>query len=169
MREKYHRKSRGGTIAEMPAAMWLVFMGLLIPFIGLMTFGYRVSLAYFGVRDAALQAAKTTSYTNASAKALAVWGADNNAWTGVTGTQLTTYAVIHPLSGAAETAQASPLTTVDTNLNLYFVRVTAISSVKPVVTNGYNWWGVSVPGFNAPISLSNTYQVYFENPQGLKL
>jgi len=166
MRERRVRNYRGGIIAEMPAALWLVFVGLLVPFIAMVTFGYRAALAYFAVRDATLQAAKQGTYTKAAATAGTAYTKD--LFGGVSNVSIVTYAVQHPLDGSAETAQASPLLAVDSSKNLYFVRVTAVSSLAPIWNNGAGWvWGLTVPGLNAPNVRSNTYQVYFENPGGL--
>lgn len=161
------RNRKGTAIAEMPASLYLIFIGLLIPFIGLVTFGVRGALIYFSVRDTCYHAAKASTFTNAKAIAATTWANDLKLWGGSTGTQ-TTYVVVHQLSGTDPPPSVSPLPASpapDPTKANYFIRVVANCSIQPLF--GGSWQGMQVPGLTVPYNLQMNYEYYAENPSGL--
>lgn len=163
---KSKRNCRGSVLAEMPATMYLIFIGLLIPMIGLVTFGYRAALINFSVKDACYKASKSSTFTNAKANMNAAWTADSKLWSGVSGTP-TLMSVKHPLNGGPETTSVSPLAkgTVDKTNNIYFYRLNATCVIQPIF--GGSWLGMKVVGLNVPYTCNMTYQNYCESPDGL--
>lgn len=161
------RRDQGSALAEMPAALYLIFIGLAIPLIGLTLFGLRAALIYFSVRDTCYHAAKSSTFSNAKANAATTWAADSKLWGGVTGVE-TTYVVVHPLNNGPETIQATPLPpspAPDPSTANYFIRVVSTCSIQPFF--GGSWIGMDIPGLTVPYNMQISYQYYAENPSGL--
>jgi hypothetical protein len=172
--QRRHRK-KGSILAEFPAAMYVIFFGMLLPLIGLTVIGYRVACVYFAVRDSCYKAAKSGTFgsllipNSAVYNANAAWTTDTAAWSGIaTNSTETIYIVTHPINGSAETVQAVKLAAPpNTTLNMYFIRLTASAQIQPFFYSS-SWMGLgAVPGLNAPFPLTITYQYYAENPTGL--
>ncbi len=167
---KRKNRSKNGTIlAEFPATMYLIFIGLFIPMMALAMIGYRVSMVYFAVRDACYQAAKSPTFTLAQTNAAATWAKDKAAFTGIdaTSTEII-YIITQPIIGGPENKTSSklPLTPApDPSVNAYFIRLIAQTSVEPFFSG--RWEGMKVPGLTAPIPVTMVYQCYVENTAGL--
>src|SRR5271155_4426034 len=102
------RKSRGYSLAEMPAGLMLLFIGIAFPMIILASIAYRSFLVFFATRDCCMKAAKQSTFTNAQATATAVFNTDMAAWNGISGTEQTNI-VTKPLGGGANTISGAPL------------------------------------------------------------
>jgi hypothetical protein len=62
------RKSRGSFIAELPLALWLLFLVFMVPFLDMATVLLRYTFIVSATRDGVHAAAKSKTYlTNASA------------------------------------------------------------------------------------------------------
>lgn len=152
--------------------MWLFLVGMFLPFLGLVTYGYRAALLYYGVRDAAYFAAKAPTFsaangpTSAQAIAQTTWARDTAAWSGVSGT-LYMQIIEKSLASGSETIYNSKLAAIDTTNNVYFERAVANGTIDPLI-KGWTWVGMTIPGLNAPYQLQMNYQVYVENTAGLK-
>lgn len=176
---RIRRRSRNGSqMAEMPAALWLLVVGFLIPLIGLASYGYRAILFYFGVRDACYTAARARSYTNGyNAAILPTTGrlyTIAQAWTGISVVSGSPHLFIieHPLVPGPDVVKSdnAPMPVnpgPDIQNNIYFLRLAAVGSIEPLLRTNWVLFGMTIPGLNAPYELKMGYQVYVENPQGL--
>ena len=157
--------------------MYLIFVGLVIPLIGLATFAYRVSLCYFAARDACYKASVSSSFgtitsvpPGAVANAASAWNTDVAAWHYISGSE-TIVIVRHPVSGAAETIYtthlpAPPAPPPNLQTDMYFIRLTAACTIDPLIPVG-KWQGMVMPGLTSPFPLTLKYQTYLENPFGM--
>jgi hypothetical protein len=172
-----YRRSTGASILETPGVLMLIFLGFCFPLIGLITFTYRASLLWFCVRDVCYKAATSPSFTsgtnsgnNAQDNGLAAWKQDVGAWTGITPLSNPSITIIITANPAGTTTTStSALTAVNTAANIYFIQVTGSASIQPLLGTGWLllFMHVSIPGLNAPYTVSMTQQVYVENPNGL--
>ena len=183
MRRSKYRLTSGTSIAEFPISFWVYVFILLMPFIDLVTLGYRATIAYFCIRDAASQAAFQQTFSSACTTANSVLGSDTSKWTGISFSTPPTVLIIQVDQNAVETdcpngantnggatsagawpnSGAQVLNTDD----VYLLRVSSTATVSPLMdlTNSGTWG--SVPGITAPVKLNFQYQVTFENVQGL--
>lgn len=155
-------------MAEMPAGMILLFIGLGIPLIIMASVAYRAVLLHFGTRDCAIKGARQNTFTKAQTTATTTFSRDINAFTGISGTE-NLVVVVKPLAGGPSTAQAGPLpaNSVDKSKFLYFLRATATGQVEPLTWCKNGWMGMNVPGLTGPFPLTITSEAYVENPDGL--
>src|SRR6185437_2671585 len=165
MRTNSARRTSGTSLAELPLNLWVFIFLLLIPFIDFVTMGCRGSLAYFGVRDATLQASIQNTFTNAAATANAVLAKDAGSWTGIGYASTNVYAVQVDQSGVETQGPANaPWPSVINSADVYLIRVSTSASCSPLVNMvASGTWG-SVPGLTSPITVTFTYQVSAENP-----
>ena len=164
---KLKRNSFGNTIAELPAVMFLLFIGLAIPMMCYASSLYRTVFFYFAVRDACNRAAKASTFTLAQTTASTIFASDVLAWHHVSGTQ-SIKIMIKPIPSGAPTFSSTALApgTVNTNSNMYFIRETAAGSISPLFGPG-QWLGLNIPGFTGPMPLNIIVDAYVENPNGL--
>lgn len=162
-------------MVEFPAVMYLIFIGLLVPLIGLATFGYRIAMIYFATRDACYKAAISSTFGTVSssppgavANAASTWNRDVAAWHGISGNE-TIYIVQHPINGSAETLYTAKLTAaqVNTQANMYFIRLIAQCNIQPFFPTPGGWQGMAVPGLTTQFPITMKYQTYVENTSGL--
>ncbi len=172
LQSRPHRTS-GSAMAEMPGAMFIFFIGLLMPLIGLVTLSYRGIVLYSASRHACYQASIEQSYTEAKAKAKQVLIKDTEQIKGVQldADEPRVSIVVTTLADGAEQVFTAPLApgSVNTVLNSYFIRTSLSANIDPLVTfpPGAFWSGI--PGLTGPIRITNwTYQVFAENPNGLE-
>lgn len=170
------RRSNGASLAELPAALYLLFIGLFIPFLAMVVMTYRVGLVYFAVRDAASQAAISQTFTLAKAASAAALAKDSAAFSGISivGPQQF-YIVIHQITDGTtngqtdgtETTSTTKLTagTVDTSTYVYFYRTVVNVSVAPWF--GAQWMGIQLPGLTAPYTTTMHYEEVVESTAGL--
>jgi hypothetical protein len=174
------RTSKGQSLVELPAGMLLLLVAFAFPLMALASFSYRASLLYFATRDTCAKAAKAQSFTLANTAASASWSNDLGAWTGMTGTEsLLVVACPTPTGLAAGKTQQTfstpaavntfmTATGYNSNNYIYLMNLTAQTSLNPLLPVGSSWMGFSIPGLNAPYSLTSGYQTYIENPTGMK-
>jgi len=164
------RKNRGASIVETPGVIMLIFLGFAFPLIGMMVFSYRASLLYFCLRDAAYQAATSSTFTLAQTNANAAWNRDTASWTGITpsGNPVLTIIITANPAGTTTTSSAK-LASVDTANNIYFMQTVASATIQPLLGTGWKllFMANSIPGLNAPYTMKMTQQVYIENANGL--
>jgi hypothetical protein len=164
---KSKRNCFGDTIAELPAVMFLLFIGLLIPMMCYASSVYRMVFFYFAVRDSCNRAAKASTFTAAGTTANTVFTTDVAGWNDISGTQ-SIKILIKPIPSGPATFATSPLAqgTVNVTNNMYFIRETAVGSIHPLFGPG-SWLGISIPGFTGPLPLNIVVDAYVENPSGL--
>jgi hypothetical protein len=154
--------------------MFMLFMGFVFPLIGICTFGYRAACLYLCVRDVCYKAATSSTFSGAKTTGNAAWANDLALWSGISSGGTPTYTIIITYTGSSTsttagstTTSSAVLTSVDTQNNLYFLQVSCIGNIQPILGTGWTLMGSSIPGLNANYKLVMTQQVYIENPNGL--
>ena len=162
------KRQQGYSIAELPAGLILLFIGIFIPLMILASISYRVSLLYFATRDSCIRAAKAPTFTAAQLKAQTTLARDIAAFSELAGSE-TIQIMTKPLSGGSATFSSVrlPPNSVDTNNNIYFIKETVNGTVAPLVTMKPSYFGSSIPGLTASFNVQMTFEAYVENPNGL--
>lgn len=168
------RRKSGSAIAESPAVLMMLFMGFVFPLIGICVFGYRAACLYLCVRDVCYKAATSSTFSLAKTNGNSAWTTDLGAWGGLASGGTPTYEIIITYTGSSTsttdgstTTSTSTLSSVDTYNNIYFIQVTCIGNITPLLGSGWKVMGASIPGLNANYTVQMTQQVYVENPNGL--
>ncbi len=162
-------------MAELPAVLYLLFIGLVIPMVAMAVFSYRVSLAFFAARNAASQAARSPTFTAAQTAATTAWNTDTAAWNGITPVTENLYIVTHQIADAgaggttdgSESVSSTKLAqgTVNVAQNVYFYRTVCVATIAPWFSG--KWFGLKIPILTAPYSLTMNYEEVVENTAGL--
>jgi len=175
------RKLSGLTIAELPAGLWVIFVGIGMPLLCLVLTTIRFGLFMEAARQAADVAAQAQSYlsnsstgaiTLAQDKALAVAGAFPGL--SINPDDVKCWIIVTPLANTGPNGNAStvvgpntPLNTpADTAENLYQLRVDITGQIQPVVSLNIDYFG-GIPGLNRPMTVKTSMTRVFENPPGL--
>jgi len=171
-------------LAEAPAALWILFVGIGFPLLILATLTLRLGLFWEAVKEAAQVSCQAQTFltpptypTSAlSAVQSATTTAQNvlNIFPGCTLTQpVNVYIGATPISGGSTNwlNAGSPNQTVsagqiDTDQNVYSIRVDLVGQVQPLVTFNCPYFG-NIPGLTEPFPASVSEQRIFENPLGL--
>jgi hypothetical protein len=167
------RRKSGSAMADFPAALWLLVLGLLLPILCLATMSFRAIFFYMAVRDCCYQAAKEESFSDANSKAAAVFTKDIDAWNGLKITaNPNVVVVIRDTAGSTTKEVAGPLKApdapVDTKANVYMLKVYCDGDIQPLIPTGnYSGFFCNIPGLTGPYPMQMSYQVYTENPNGL--
>ncbi len=167
----YRQRSRknGYSIAELPVALWVIFIMFLFPLAIMASLGYRAVILYYGVNSATQKAAKSPSFTDAQTNAAAVLTACTKDFPNIKASAPVESIQIKPLSGAAPTFSATKLAagSVDTSKNIYFVVTQVDADLDPLVQFNGGWMGLNIPGLTGPYHLQYRMEAYCENPNGL--
>ena len=163
------RSRRGSLLAEMPAGLYFLFIGIAFPMLIMCTIFLRVFLLYQTTVDSCKQASRSSTFTKAQTTATAVFNQGKNAWGGISGTP-TLSIMIRNLTTNSTSVSTTKLASgsVDISKNLYLARVVVAGQVEPLVKFPGSWQGLSIPGLTAAIPLTMTHVQYFENPPGLE-
>lgn len=166
---RYKRNYKGYSMAEMPAALWLLFVGFLIPLVVFVSLGYRATILYFASDSAARKAAKAPTYTDASSRVTTALSTNLANFAGISAAAPSISVLAKPLSGGAPVVTKGKLSagSVDTSKNLYFVITTVDADLDPLVAVKPTWMSLSVPGLTGPYHLQLNLESYSENPNGL--
>ncbi len=166
---RFKRTSKGYAMAEMPAAMWLLFVGFLIPLVIFVSLGYRATILYFASDSAARKAAKAPTFTDANTRVSSALTTNLANFTGISAAAPSLSVLAKPLSGGAPVITKGKLSagSVDTSKNLYFVITTVDADLDPLVAVKPTWMSLSVPGLTGPYHLQLSLESYSENPNGL--
>jgi len=182
----------GTTIAELPAGLWIIFMGICMPLLCLILTTVRFGLFWEAAREAADAACQAQSYLatspssspgampQSSSIALAQNTAVNVAalFPGVTinPDDVQCFIIVTPLAntGSPNLSQASTVigpntaltTPVDTSQNLYQERVDVSGQLAPMLSVPIVLFG-AIPGLNQPLPVKISMVRVFENPQGV--
>ncbi|HEY9786733.1 MAG TPA: hypothetical protein V6D17_15125 [Candidatus Obscuribacterales bacterium] len=165
-RKKANRR-RGYQLAEVPAGLILLILGIFIPLLIISSITYRVSLLWFATRDSCLKAAKAPTFTEANNRAQTNFNRNIAGFPGISGTA-TIQIMIKPLSGGPPTfsSTALPASSIDTNNNIYFIRETANGTLNPLVQMS-SYFGKSIPGLTGPFNVQTRFEALVESPNGL--
>ncbi len=163
-----HKKGRTGySLAELPAGMIFLFVGVAIPLICLASVTYRASLLYFACRNSCIKAAKAPTWTEAVSRAATTFNQSVSAFTEISGTHQIRI-LIKPVSGATPSTVSGPLArnSISTSNNLYFIRETVNGTVSPLFGMG-SYLGLQIPGLTSAFRLRLRYDALVENADGL--
>lgn len=167
----YYRPRRltGYSMAEMPVALWIIFVMFLFPLLIMVSLGYRAFILYYGVNSATQRAAKSPTFSDAQTNSAATLTACIKDFSGISAKPPVESIQIKPLSGAAASFSKTKLASgsIDTSKNLYFVVTEVDADLDPLVQFNGGWMGLNVPGLTQPYSLHYRMEAYCENPNGL--
>ncbi len=163
-------------MAELPVALWVLFVVLTLPLIDLATIGIRTTFLVAAAHDAAHAAARAKSFSvavdandpSAQEAASAAAAEDLRSFTEITTGAITTNIVITDISTGNTTRQATPLKNpADINTNTYSVEVVVSAKVDPLINFSAGGLLPVVPGLSAPMTIVCAAQEFSEYPQGL--
>lgn len=173
------RKQKGSLAAELPIALWALFMIITMPMINLATISLRSTFIVTASRDAAHSAARAKTFqtainaSNPSATQLAQQAVDQDfqKFPGVHLTSVTTNIVTTSLATnvtpSITTRQSTPLSQPpDTSANTYSIEVIVRAQADPLVMCDATLIG-RIPGLSAPVDFTCASREFCELPQGL--
>lgn len=172
------QRIRANTIAEMPVALTVFLLFLLLPLIDLAVLAFRTSFIHSAANNAAHSAGRAKTFKENSdtgelsalniAKRDAI--ATKNAGTaGVnfSDSDVQLFILGSPIKpNKAPIRQSNPLDEVSTKDYLYQIEVSVSGTVDPLVTLSDAFFG-KVPGLSAPFPVQATYRQFVEHPAGL--
>lgn len=168
------RSKRGSTAAEFPLIMWALFVLVLYPILDLTSCSIRSYAVYSATHNAALMAAKATTFRTSFPPNESSIDAANtvvnriaSTWTGVRVATIRTFLVTTNVTSKAETITSSPLLIPpNTAQNVYHIRVVVTADIDPLLTFNLPLFG-TVPGLTGPFRVTMQDQNFVENTQGL--
>ncbi len=175
---RYKRNRKAYSIAELPVALWLTFIGLFFPLVCLITCTIRYAFLMTAAHEAAYQAAISKTYsTDISASDLsAVNSATTTAnsvasdFTGITIQSVSTVILQSDTQTNTVQTYVSKLPSpADTTRYVYMLQTTVVGSILPLVSGQSQSMFGTVPGLTAPMVVQATSRKVAENPQGLNL
>lgn len=168
-RRKTKSGVRGYSIAELPAALILLIVGIMLPMIILASISYRASFLWFATRDACIRAAKAPTYTQGAANANTRFAADIGAFSEISGTLTLRVLRKRVDNNSAPTVLTGPINSnqLNTNNSIYFIRTVCNGTVAPLVKQAGNYFGLIIPGLTTDMDVRFFYEAYVENPNGL--
>ena len=168
--KRKNRKHSGTFLAELPAVLYLLFIGIAVPMLILGSMFGRAFLLYSATQDACIQAARSRSFTEAKTTMTSVFNNGVSSWTGLSGTP-TFSVLVKPLTASASQVKTSPLPdgSIQISQNVYLARVVVDGQIDPLIhfSGSGGWQGMKIPGLTEPYPLTMSHVSYFENPQGL--
>lgn len=163
-----HRKGHQGySLAELPAGMIFLFVGVAIPLIILASVTYRATLLYFACRDSCIRAAKAPTWSEGVTRGTNAFNKTVSSFTEISGTPQIRI-LIKPINGSASSTVLGPLArnSIDTTNNLYFITESVNGTVSPLIAMG-SYFGLEIPGLTAPFGLRLRFEALVENTDGL--
>lgn len=165
------RSRRGSFIADAPMALWLLFIGLTLPFLNLASITMRYTFVLAAARDGAFAASRETTYTLADAALRAKVAQTAASFTGITinPAQVRTYVVTTNIATKVSTRQPARLgAAANPTANIYSIEAEVPALIQPFINlNGMGGMLPNVPGLTSPVATTCICREYFENPQGL--
>ena len=160
---------RGYSMAELPAALFLLFIGLMFPLLIMASLGYRASILYFACDASARKAAKSPTYTDGVTNADTTLKTSLKDFSGITTVAPVCTILVKPLTGGKATESKTKLAagSIDTSKNLYFVRTYVDADLDALVHFDPTWMKMNIPGLTGPYHLQLNIESYSENPNGL--
>lgn len=162
-------------MAELPLAIWVLFIAITMPLIDLATISLRSTFLVAAAHEAAHAASRAKSFrtpvdgNSPSAENMAASTVAESAgkFSEVSVSSVVTSIVITNIATETTESQTTPLTQpADTNNNTYTIRVVVTGRVNPLFTFNNSLFG-HIPGLTGPITLSSAAEVLCEYPQGL--
>jgi peroxiredoxin family protein len=184
MYRKHFRKKKGTSIAELGPALFLVLIVMVLPMACLVSLGFRYTLMFYAVRQAAREAAKSTQFqTNQSAlqksaknRAQEVVNLFSNT-AGANGLKLiacNTYADVINIGTGTVTRYSSPIPAaipINRSTNVYNITVEVDAEIRPLFPGGGGMFGGysgGVIGLTRPFPVRMISASMCEQPDGLR-
>lgn len=160
--------------AELPIVLWILFCGLTIPLVILISFSIRYNFLVAASRDAAFAASRCRTFASdvSSTKQSAIHTAESVAqacasqFKEVSVSSVNTNIIITKLKdGTVSKTNKALSQPADTSTYAYQIEVVVSGSTGPILklSRGKQ----NIPGLTAPINVSVCSRDFFENPQGL--
>lgn len=176
MKDWSAKRNRGSSIIELPFALWIVLLGLVMPLIILATIGMRYTFLLNAAKEAVHAAAQAKSFQqdyppDLCAQTVAQKTAKMccQGFSGVTLNTVTTSIVITPVSGTPSTQTTKLAAPASEDGNVYQIQVQLDGAISPLVSLPGGVFGLSVPGLTQPYPITTFAKEMSENPQGLDL
>ncbi len=168
------RSNKGTLLAELPLAMWIMFVVITIPMIDLATITLRTTFLVTAAHHAASAAARSTYFQTNNGSSLSAKQAAQTQATydlqrfGMSLTTPVTTNIVTTTVGTNQTTRTSAplITPPDSTNNTYSIEVIVTSQVNPLIPFNLRYFG-TVPGLTAPMTITCAAQEFSENPQGL--
>ena len=174
------RGGYGGSIAELPVVLFVLFIVLFFPMLNLTTATVRTWFLRSAVLDAAHNAAKACTYgthlpaTDDDAECFSAVELANNtlnkfvqSFTGVKVLNSSVYVVRQNIDAGGQTVYPPgpiPKADIKADENQYFIEVSMQGQAQPLITVPF--FG-GVPGLGGPMPVNVTGRETFENVEGL--
>ena len=163
-------------MAELPLALWVLFVVLTLPMIDMATIGLRTTFLVAAAHDAVHAASRAKSFSvavsandpSATQTASSQVTQDISRFREITVTNVTTNMVITDISNGQTTRRTTPLPApADINSNTYSLEVLVTANIRPLIT--FNAGGLlpGIPGLSAPVAVTCAAQEFSEYPTGL--
>lgn len=160
---------KGNSIAEMPLLILMALVVIGIPFIGMSTLALRAAFMYSNVKSACAIASRSTSFNEAKSKAESSLSSGCAAFNGVKleDCQISIITKVMATGSERESFTTIPPESLDTEHNLYLIRVKASAAISPLVQISTAFCGGNVPGLTEPYMLTVRSEAFAERPKGL--
>jgi hypothetical protein len=185
-KNKIRAKGRliGTSIAELPVALWVIFIGIGMPLLSLALITVRFGLFVEAAREAADVASQAQNYTGTgqTGQTSAVTLAQDTAvrvassFSGITLSpdNVNCWIVITPLSAISSNSSSSTVVGPNTSLtsppdptkNLYQLRVDISGQIQPMLAMPIEGF-LNIPGLSSPMPAKVSMTRVIENPPGL--
>lgn len=172
-RIKNRTNSRGNTLAETPAIIFVLVLGVFFPMVVLGSITLRATFLSVTAKDAAHAAAKAKTFQTGEAEkpsaidiANSVIAREGPKFSGISASSIKTSIVSTDVTSGSVTRSSAPLTNVDTSRNVYAIEVAVNGKVEPIIRCETGFFG-NVPGLTSPMPLTVVACEMSENPQGL--
>jgi hypothetical protein len=172
------RKPAGGSIAELPVVVWVIFIALLFPLTDLATIALRSTTVFAAARNAARQAGRARTFVangdngELSAKNIAVQAAKDTNKNSLAGTEIDdgdvqVFVIGSPIKPTLPPIrQQTPLTGVGSGDYMYQIEARVTGRVYPLVTFTPDIFG-HIEGISEPLKITAVFREYCEHPDGL--
>jgi len=178
-----NKRSCGTVLAEAPAAIWIVFVGIGFPLIILASLALRFGLFWEAAKQAAQVSCQAQTFqanpafpASALSAVQSAYVTANNSISAVGGcslNQVDVYIGSTPMTSLTTTwlnagSPNQPISAnlIDTDQNVYSIKVVLIGQVNPLITVNLPYFG-NIPGLTQPLPATVAEERVFENPAGL--
>lgn len=174
-RKMSKRNRKGTTLLELPIAIWLIFVMLLMPMLSMATMGLRYAILNVVVANAAQAAARAKTFEAVSSDgkppatqvAPDTMAREIGKFSGMSVQSVAVGIVQTPVNSGAPTRTTAKLAQpADTSRNIYQIETSVRGQIQPLFLITPALIG-NVPGVSAPLPVTFVAREMAENPQGL--
>ncbi len=165
------RKPPGSTLPELPLALTIMFLCLLMPLIDLATMTLRGTFVFSAALQAAHTAARANTYTQARTLASEQVAKVGRAISGVQIKQIRATIIESPRSSPSRFKTYTQALPDDAAMadKLYQLEIAVDAEIDPLVHVQLPFSDAQVRGLNAPFPISVSSRRFVENPDGLSM